>query len=86
MSHYIEYHGWGIEVQAYESDGGGWRPKAAVVGYERGSLQGTIVVAPLATTFGTVAEADAYAIEMAKKWIDERAALSSLGFSPSYRS
>jgi len=72
MTHYIQYQGWGIEVQAYESDAARWRPKAAVVGYERGSLQGRIVVAPPAKTFGTVAEADAYAIEMAKQWIDER--------------
>lgn len=67
---------WGLP-----SDAGRWRPKAAVVGYERGSLQGTVFVAPLAKTFGTVAEADAYAIETAKQWIDERTAARPSGSS-----
>jgi hypothetical protein len=30
------------------------------------------VSAPLATMFDTEREADAYAVEMAKKWIDDR--------------
>jgi hypothetical protein len=43
-----------------------------VVTHEGGSVRTLPIVAHLDITFVTEAEANAYAVEMAKKWIDER--------------
>jgi hypothetical protein len=67
-----EHRGRTIEPQSYESDDGLWRPKAMVVTNEGGSVHTLPIVAHLDTTFATEREANSYAIEMAKKWIDER--------------
>ena len=69
---HIQYKGRVIEAQSYKSDGGGWRPKAVVSTKEGGSLHTHTVTAPLANLFATEREADAYAVEMAKKWIDDQ--------------
>jgi hypothetical protein len=68
----IQYKGLVIEVQSHKSDGDRWRPKAIVTSHERGSLHTHTVPAPLSVMFDTEQSADAYAVEMAKKWIDER--------------
>ncbi len=68
----VQYKGWAIEPQSYESDGRRWRPKALVSAVDGGTLRMYPVSAPLAVMFDTEREADAYAIEMAKKWIDDR--------------
>jgi len=68
----VRYKGWAIEPQSYESDGRRRRPKALVSAVEGGMLRMYPVSAPLATMFDTEREADAYAVEMAKKWIDDR--------------
>jgi len=34
----LEYKGWLIETQSYESEGGRWRPKALVSIHEGGSV------------------------------------------------
>jgi hypothetical protein len=67
-----QYKGWAIEPQSYESDGRRWRRKALVSAVEGGTLRMYPVSAPLATMFDTEREADANAVEMAKKWIDDR--------------
>ena len=67
-----EYRGYNIEIQSYGSDGDRWRPKAVVAVLEGGVVQLKTVNAPLAVLFESEAEADAYALEMAKKWIDDR--------------
>jgi hypothetical protein len=67
----VQYKGRVIEAQSYESDGGRWRPKAVVSTEEGGRLHTHSVSAPLAGLFATEREADAYAVEMAKKWIDD---------------
>jgi len=72
MPNEVHYKGWEIEAQSYESDGRRWRPKALVSAVEGGTLRMHPVSAPLATMFDTEREADAYAVEMAKKWIDDR--------------
>ena len=66
----LEYKGWLIETQSYESEGGRWRPKALVSIHEGGSVR----IRPL-TSFKemreTEADANTYALVMAKKWIDD---------------
>jgi hypothetical protein len=72
MAEAAEHGGRTIDPQSYETDGGQWRPKAIVATHEGGSVHTLPIVAHLDTTFATEAEANAYAVEMAKKWIDER--------------
>jgi hypothetical protein len=68
----VQYKGRVIEAQSYESDGGSWRPKAMVSTEEGGGVRTHPVSAPLAVLFATERDANAYAVEMAKKWIDDR--------------
>ena len=68
----VQYKGWVIEAQSYKSDSGRWRPKALVSIHEAGNLRTHVVPAPLERMFDTEADADAYAVEMAKKWIDDK--------------
>jgi hypothetical protein len=63
----VDYKGWIIEAQSYESDGGRWRARALVSVSERGTIHQRLVPAPLDIT----SDAEAYAVEMAKKWIDD---------------
>jgi hypothetical protein len=72
MAEAAEHGGRTIDPQSYETDGGQWRPKAIVATHGGGSVHTLPIVAHLDTTFATEAEANAYAVEMAKKWIDER--------------
>jgi hypothetical protein len=72
MAEAAEYGGWTIEPQSYEADGELWHPKASVVTHKGESVLTLPIVAHLDTTFATEAEANTYAVEMAKKWIDER--------------
>jgi hypothetical protein len=72
MTEGIVYRGRTIEPQAYQSDGEQWRPKAIVFTHEGGSGQTLPIVSHIDTIFATEAEANAYAVEMAKNWIDER--------------
>jgi hypothetical protein len=60
-----------IEAQSYKSDSGRWRPQALVSIHEGGSLRTHLVPAPLERVFHTEADADAHAVEMAKRWIDD---------------
>ena len=60
----VEYKGWRIEPQSYQPDGDRWRSKAMVSIFT--------VLAPPDVVFDTEQDADAYAIKMAKKWIDDR--------------
>lgn len=59
-----QYKGWLIEPQSYQSDDDRWHPKAMVSIFP--------VLAPVDVKFDTEQDANAYAIEMAKKWIDAR--------------
>jgi hypothetical protein len=72
MAEAAEHRGRTIEPQSYQSDGEQWRSRAIVVTHEGGSVRTLPIVAYLDITFVTEAEANAYAVEMAKKWIDER--------------
>jgi hypothetical protein len=67
----VQYKGWVIEAQSCKSDGDRWRPKALVSIHEGGSVRTRPVPAPLNVLFDTEQNAHAYAIEMAKKWIDD---------------
>ncbi len=68
----VQYKSWVIEPQSYKSDGERWRPKALVSIHEGGSVRVHHVAAPLDVMRDTEADADACAVEMAKKWIDDR--------------
>ena len=72
MAEVADHRGWTIAPQSYEADGEMWHPKASVVTQKDGSAVTLPIVAHLDITFATEAEANAYAVEMAKKWIDER--------------
>ncbi len=67
----VEYKGWLIEAQSYKSEGDRWRPKALLSIHEGGSVR----IRPL-TSFkemrDTEADANTYALQMAKTWIDEK--------------
>jgi hypothetical protein len=67
-----EHRGRTIEPQSDLSDGGQWRPKAILVTHEGGAVRTLPIVAHVDITFATEREANVYAVEMAKKWIDER--------------
>ncbi len=60
----VEYKDRRIEPQSYQPDGDRWHPKAMVSIFP--------VLAPRDVMFDTEQDADAYAIKMAKKWIDDR--------------
>jgi hypothetical protein len=66
----VHYKGWLIEVQSYESEGR-WRPGAIVSISEGGAVRVYQVPAPPNVTFDAEREADASAVPMAKKWIDD---------------
>ncbi len=68
----VEYRGRTIEPQSYQSYGGLWHPKAIVVTSDGGSVQTLPLFGPSDRTFATEDKANAYAVEMAKKWINER--------------
>jgi hypothetical protein len=68
----FHYKGWVIESQSYKSDGDRWRPKAPVSVFQGGSVRVHQVPAPLDATHDTAEDANAYAVAMAKKWIDDR--------------
>ena len=65
----VQYKDRVIEAQSYKSDSGRWRPQALVSIHEGGTH---LVPAPLERVFHTEADADAYAVEMAKRWIDDK--------------
>jgi hypothetical protein len=66
----VEYRGRTIEPQSYLSDSK-WHPKAILLTHESGSRT-LPIVAHVDISFGTEHEANVYAVEMTKKWIDER--------------
>ncbi|HEX9479731.1 MAG TPA: hypothetical protein VGA90_13280 [Methylomirabilota bacterium] len=67
----IEYRGHFIAVQAYQSDGQRWRPKALVSIYQGGTVHQTSVSAPVEVSFDSEDDAVTYSLLMAKKWIDD---------------
>ena len=66
----LKYRGRTIEPQSYGSDGR-WLPRALVMTDTRSGTSLKTVQAPLDKTFTSKEDADAYAMEMAKKWIDD---------------
>lgn len=68
----LDHRGRIIEPQSYLSDGDRWRPKAVLGTHEDRSVRPLPIVAHVNITFATEREANAYAVEMTKKWIDER--------------
>ena len=72
MAEEVQYRGWNIEQQSYKSERALWRPKALVSIREGGNVHAHNLTAPPGVMYATKQDADAYAIEMAKKWIDER--------------
>jgi hypothetical protein len=67
----LTYRGHRIETQSDRSPDGRWRPKASVSVYAGGSVHQKQLVAPLDDMCNTEQAADAYAIAMAKRWIDD---------------
>ena len=63
----IEHQGWQITPHSYEVDGARWCPKALMRNVARESLHTQVA---LARMFDTKQDADAYAVEMAKRLID----------------
>jgi len=67
----ILYESYLIRVDSQALRSGGWRPRAWVVS-PRGSRGGQQSVFPQTETRPTLQQANQYAIELAKKWIDEQ--------------
>ena len=67
-----EHKGWKIESQSYKSAGDRWCPRALVSVFEGGRFYTHDVLALLSLTFDTARDADDYAVEMAKTWIEDR--------------
>ena len=72
MAEDVEYRGWKIKQQSYKSERALWHPKALLSIGDGGNVREYQVAAPPDVMYATERDADAYAIEMAKKWIDER--------------
>ena len=72
MAEDVQYRGWKIERQSYKSERALWHPKALVSIRDGGNVHEHHVAAPSDVVYATERDADAHAIEMAKKWIDER--------------
>ncbi|SRR6266478_1998500 len=67
-----EYKGWQIESRSYEADGNRWCPRALVSRLDGGRFCPHDVRALRSVTFDTARDADDYAVEMAKTWIEDR--------------
>jgi hypothetical protein len=72
MAEDVQYRGWKIEQQSYRSERALWHPKALVSILDGGNVHAHSLTAPPGVMYATQQDADAYAVEMAKKWIDER--------------
>ena len=59
----VQYKGWRIEAQSYESEGGRWRPKALVSSAEGGSIR----TRPL-TWFNETRDTEADADTLLSRW------------------
>jgi len=68
----VQYKGWVIETRSFESDGARWRPYAVAITHVGRSTREHYVSALPDIVFDTEQEANAYAIAMAKKWIDDQ--------------
>ena len=69
--HGIPYKGYLIRPDSRALKSGGWGPRALVVS-PRGSRGAQQSIFPRAETRPTLEQANQYAIELAKKWIDEQ--------------
>lgn len=67
-----EHRGWLIESRSYEANGNRWQPRALVSQLDNGRICTHDVRALLSLTFETAEAADAYAVRMAKAWIEDR--------------
>ena len=67
----VQYKGWLIEPQSYESDAG-WRPRALLIFSTGGSTYEHRLPAALYEMHETEEQANIYSLRMAKKWIDDR--------------
>jgi hypothetical protein len=67
----LSYQGFTIELFSLALPGKRWRPRA-ILYYERDGAMNTLptMSAPDDLTFPTEEEADHYAVDMAKRWID----------------
>ena len=72
MAEDVEHRGWKIKQQSSKSERALWHPKALVSIGDAGNVREYQVAAPPDVMYATERDADAYAIEVAKKWIDER--------------
>jgi hypothetical protein len=68
----VEYKGWVIEAQSHKSDGDRWRPHALAIIYVGPSTREHHVSALPNDMYDTEQDANAYAVEMAKMWIDSQ--------------
>ena len=69
--HAIPYKHYLIRPDSQALPSGGWRPRAWVVS-PRGSRSAQQPIFPPTETRPTLQQANQYAIELAKKWIDEQ--------------
>ena len=68
----IQYKGWKIEAHSYKTDGAQWRPYAVAIAYVGCSTRQHHVSAPPDIAGDTEQDANAYAVVIARKWIDDQ--------------
>jgi hypothetical protein len=68
----VAYKGWLIEARSYKSDDDRWRPHAVVIKQIGRSTLEHHVSAPPNEMYDTERQANAYAVLMAKKRIDDQ--------------
>jgi hypothetical protein len=68
----VEYKGWVIEAHSSNSDGDRWRPHGLAIMHVGSSTREHHVSALPNVMYDTEQDANAYAVEIAKKWIDNQ--------------
>jgi hypothetical protein len=69
---HVEHKGWVVEGQSYNSDGDRWRPHARAIFHVGRSTREHHVSALANVMYDTEQDANAYAVAMAIKWIDNQ--------------
>ena len=70
--HARTYRGHRVDLESEENRSGGWVARATIVVFERKKEKRIPIFGRRQATFDTRRQADAYALELAKLWIDGR--------------
>jgi len=68
----VSYKGHSIELASHRLRSGGWVARATVIIHEANSVKKVPVFGRRRATFDSRREADAYALELARLWVEGR--------------